>query len=231
MTKELEILYRDEHYIAVNKPSGMLVHRTELAEQQGEFAMMRLRDQIGQHVYTCHRLDRPTSGVLIFALSSEGGSKLQTEFAEQRLDKRYLCVVRGHTLEEGVIDKAVKSRYSKEYKTALSTYKTLEQVELEEPVGRYNTARYSLVEVFPKTGRTHQIRLHMKGLNHPLIGDTRYGDHRHNKVMSEKYGCHRLMLHAAEMRMRHPYTGEEVHIEAALPESFLTPLSKMGFKY
>ncbi|MEH0155760.1 RluA family pseudouridine synthase [Limibacter armeniacum] len=225
----LEILYRDEHYIAVNKPSGMLVHRTELAEQQGVFAMMKLRDQIGQHVFTCHRLDRPTSGVLIFGLSAEAGHKLQMKFADKTIFKKYLAVVRGYTSDEAIrLDKPVKSRYESEAKDAVTSFKTIAKVELPIPVGPYETARYSLVEAYPETGRTHQIRIHLKSLNHPIVGDTRYGDGRHNKMIQDKFGNNRLLLHAEELSFEHPFTGELVKLHADMPSEMNKVLEEIG---
>ena len=104
MKEELPILFRDEHLVAVHKPSGLLVHRTVLDRHETRFAVQILRDQIGQYVHPVHRLDRGTSGVLLFALDRETSRILSAQFETQRIDKTYLAVVRGHPDESGIIN-------------------------------------------------------------------------------------------------------------------------------
>jgi tRNA pseudouridine65 synthase len=224
----LTILYQDEHYVAIDKPSGMLVHRTRIAEE-AEYAMQRLRDQLGQHVFVVHRLDRPTSGVLLFALSSEAAREMCAVFESRQVEKRYLAVVRGWTDEAGVIDYALREEKHKEAQQALTRYRRLATVELDIPIGRYPQARYSLVEALPETGRMHQIRKHFAHIFHPLLGDTTYGEGRHNRLFRDHYGCERLLLMATLLRFIHPYSREPVTIHAAPPEDVRTLFAQLGW--
>jgi tRNA pseudouridine65 synthase len=218
----LPILYRDDRYIAVHKPPGLLVHRTRISEDS-RFLLQILRNQIGQWVYPVHRLDRPTSGVLILGLDSESAGLLTREFEHRRVEKRYLAVVRGYTEEQGVIDHPLREEKWKEPQEAVTEYRTLAQVELPIPVGRYQTARYSLLEITPRTGRMHQIRKHMKHIFHPIVGDTTHGDGKQNRLFREEFGIKRLLLIATGLKFRHPCSKEETVINS-VPESDLIQL-------
>lgn len=225
---ELSILYRDEHFVAIDKPPGMLVHRTRIAEE-GPYAMLLLRDQIGQHVFPVHRLDRPTSGVLLFALSSEAAREMCGVFESRLVEKRYLAVVRGYTEEAGTIDYALREEDHKPPQEAVTHYRRLTTVELDIAVGRYPQARYSLVEVTPETGRMHQIRKHFHHIFHPLIGDTTHGEGRHNRLFRDHFNMQRLLLFATELCFRHPYTGQKVVITAPLPAEVVALFERFGW--
>ena len=226
----LEILYQDEHLVVVNKPSGLLVHKSPIDKRETQFALQLVRDQIGQYVYPVHRLDKPTSGVLIFALSSEVARLLSEAFQSHEIQKEYLAVVRGYTEEKALIDydlkvildkKADKDRtQNKEPQEAQTYYKSLAKVELPYAVSRYPVARYSLLRLLPKTGRKHQLRRHMKHILHPIVGDTKYGRNEHNTLFREKFDCHRLLLHASKISFIHPVTKKEMLIEAGFDEVF-----------
>ena len=226
----LEILYQDDYLVAINKPSGLLVHKSPIDKRETRFALQEVRDQIGQWVYPVHRLDKPTSGVLIFALSSEVAKLLSEQFREHTIQKEYLAVVRGYTKEEELIDydlkvildkKADKDRSdNKEPQSAQTYYERLGTVELPFPVSRYPVARYSLLRLLPKTGRKHQLRRHAKHILHPIVGDTKYGRNEHNRLFREKFDCHRLLLHASSLRLVHPISAEEMVIEAGVDEVF-----------
>ena len=172
MPETLDILYRDEHIIAINKPSGLLVHRSAIDRHETRFALQILRDQIGQHVYPVHRLDKPTSGVLLFALSSHCAQKLGTLIAANHVKKNYVAIVRGYAPEEGAIDHSLteeqdactdkKARKDKPAQDALTHFQRLASIELPVQVDKYPQSRYSLVSCQPVTGRKHQIRRHMK---------------------------------------------------------------------
>jgi len=220
MAIPLTILYRDEHYVAVDKPAGLQVHRSWISEENEEFLLQRLRDQIGQRVYPVHRLDRPTSGVILFALSSMAARAMCGVFESREERKEYLAVVRGYTEEGGRIDYPLQEEPHKPAQQAVTDYRRLATVELPIPVGRYNTARYSLVAVQPLTGRLRQIRKHFHHIFHPLIGDTSHGEGRHNRLFRERFDCHRLLLHAHRLELRHPYSGERLTIRAPLPVEF-----------
>lgn len=221
MSSPLTILYRDDDYIAVDKPAGMLVHRSPIAGNEEVFLLQTLRDQIGQWVYPIHRLDRPTSGVILFALSSEAARQMCGVFEERSVNKEYLAIVRGYTDETGHIDYALQEEPHKPAQDAVTNYERLATVELPIPIGRYNTARYSLVRVKPLTGRMRQIRKHFHHIFHPLIGDTSHGEGRHNRLFREQFDCHRLLLHAHRLALSHPIRGEHITIEAPLPVEFL----------
>lgn len=226
----LEIVYQDEYFVAVNKPAGMLVHRSWLDKHETQFVMQTLRDQIGQHVFPLHRLDRPTSGVLIFALSSEVASQVMPMFANHEMEKTYHAIVRGWILEAGRLDYSLKveldkiadkhASQEKEAQEAITDYQPLAQVEIPHSTGRFPTTRYCLMEMKPLTGRKHQLRRHMAHLRHPIVGDTTHGDGKHNKLFREVYDSHRLLLHASSLKFVHPFTQQEIIIEAGLDETW-----------
>jgi tRNA pseudouridine65 synthase len=234
----LEIVYRDTHYVAVNKPAGLLVHRSGIDRHESRFALQMLRDQIGQRVYPLHRLDKPTSGVLLFALSPQAAGRLAPEFTTGRLSKTYLAVVRGHTEPEGTVDHPLKDRpdpmsdaqagRGKAPQPAVTDYRCLATVEIPVRVDRYPTSRYSLIEVRPRTGRKHQIRRHMKHIAHPIIGDTSYGKARHNRLFRERFGCDRLLLAATELSFVHPDTHRTCTLVAGLDEAMGAVIRALG---
>ncbi|MFZ5949226.1 MAG: pseudouridine synthase [Candidatus Rifleibacteriota bacterium] len=238
MLEQGSIIYRDEFFVAVNKPAGLLVHPSFLDRHESECAMKQLRDLLGQWVYPVHRLDRPTSGVLIFALSSEAASLLCDEFFQHEAQKSYLALVRGHTEDEGLIDHPLKEiwdkmtdrkvKKDKPAQEAQTSYKTLNRVELPIAVRPHPTSRYSLVEAQPLTGRQRQIRRHFKSIFHPIIGDPKHGDGWHNRMLAEKFGLSRLMLHSWQLAFRHPITKATVSIKADPPVEFVSLLEKIG---
>jgi len=225
----LEILYQDEYIIAINKPSGLLVHKSPIDKHETRFALQEVRNQIEKYVYPVHRLDKPTSGVLLFALSKEIAQILSESFRNNEIKKEYIAIVRGY-VEQGMIDyplkqmldtKAEKQKgITKEEQEAQTEYKMLKTIELPYAVGRYKTARYSLVTLFPQTGRKHQLRRHMKHIHHHMIGDTKHGRGEHNKLFREKFECHRLLLHATKITLQHPIDEKELVIKAPIDDIF-----------
>lgn len=236
----LEIIYQDEWLVAVNKPSGWLVHRSWLDRHETVFVMQTVRDQIGKHVFTVHRLDRPTSGVLLMALSSEVAHLLSQQFENHQIQKRYHAVTRGWLEDSAVLDYPLveeldkiadkKAVQNKDPQPAVTHYRGLATVEMPVPVGRYPTARYSLVELEPKTGRKHQLRRHMSHLRHPMIGDSKHGDLRQNRAAAEHFGCQRLMLHASQLSLNHPVTGEQLCLRASLDDTWMQMMSQFGWR-
>lgn len=235
----LEILYQDEWLVAVNKPTGLLVHRSMIDRFETRFAMQMLRDQIGQHVYPLHRLDKPTSGVLLFALNADTARKVSEVFSARETEKEYLAVVRGYTDEEGIIDYPLKEELDrksdakavqdKAAQDALTAYRRMATVELPCPVGRYQSARYSLVQLKPSTGRKHQLRRHMKHIFHPIVGDTSHGDGKQNSFFRDHFDCHRLLLHAASLAFMHPETDTSLEIRAPLDATFSDLVAALGW--
>ncbi|MEZ4956013.1 MAG: pseudouridine synthase [Saprospiraceae bacterium] len=215
----LEILYQDEYLIAINKPAGLLTHRSPIANDATEFAVQKLRDQIGQVVFPVHRLDRKTSGVLLFALSNEVNSQMQQLFSERKTHKIYHAVVRGFAPIEERIDYALVNEKGNE-QSAVSEIKTLERFDINVPFGKHSTSRYSLVKLIPETGRFHQLRKHAAHIFHPIIGDRPHGCNKQNRLWKEKWGMTRMLLHATELSFDHPVSGQTISIQAPFDKVF-----------
>jgi tRNA pseudouridine65 synthase len=217
----LAVLYADEHLVVVDKPSGLLVHRSPIDRHETRFAVQLLRDQLGRRVYPVHRLDKGTSGTLVFALDAATATTLAQQFAGRQVRKTYVAVVRGWPPASGVIDHAldaVQDAYAPTADTGpkpcRTAFRTLATVELPVRVDRYPTARYALVELEPETGRRHQLRRHLAHLSHPIIGDSTYGKGRHNRLFAERYGVHRLLLACVRLAFDHPATGQRIDVAA-----------------
>lgn len=219
------ILFSDDHFVAINKPPGLLMHRTRISEDT-VFVVQLLRDQLGQRVYPVHRLDRATSGVLIFGKTPEAAGRLGEQVMDKSVDKKYLVVVRGWTPENGTIDYALDDPDSGRGRLPAVTHFTLLGTsEIEAPIGlRYKTARFSLVEARLETGRRHQIRKHFAHLNYPVIGDKRHGDVKQNTYFREVFDMKRMLLHASELAFQHPFSGETIVIQAPVDEEFTRAL-------
>jgi tRNA pseudouridine65 synthase len=230
-----EILYQDDFFIAVNKPAGLAVHRSPMTRDQKRFLVPVVRDMIGKRVYPVHRLDRPTGGVILLAFSSEATRLMAENFGAQAVRKTYLAVVRGYTAAADVIDYPLTKSTDdlgrrKERRSAVTRYRRLATAELPHPVGRYPTARYSLVEARPVTGRQHQIRRHMNHISHPILGDRKYGDNQHNRFFNQRYNCRRLLLAATELQFVHPYSQTPVRIRARIDPVFSQVLQDLGWQ-
>lgn len=237
----LDILYRDDHLIAINKPAGLLVHRSNIDRHETRFALQLLRDQIGQRVFPLHRLDKPTSGVLLFALNSECARIVGLQFERDEIHKRYLAIVRGWPLESGEIDHPLSRQfddYGRRFSVnspaeplpAATEYRRLAVTELDEAVDHYATSRYALIELTPKTGRQHQLRRHLKHIAHPIIGDANWGKGVHNRFFQKRFGSHRLLLACTRLRLQHPRTGVALSISAPLENSFARVVQVLGWE-
>ena len=236
-SESLPIIYRDESLIAIHKPAGLLVHRSALDRHETRFALQMLRNQIGQKVYPVHRLDKGTSGVLLFALDREVGRVLSGQFERGEVRKRYVAVVRGHPSELGEIDHPL-ARMADEHagiaadgaaQPATTRFRRLATVELPYRVDRYPSSRYALVELSPLSGRWHQLRRHMKHIAHPIIGDATHGKGRHNRLFQTLFGHPRLLLAATEMRLVHPLSGQALCLQAGLAEDFADVIVRLGW--
>jgi len=222
MPEQLNILYEDSHFIAINKPQGMLVHHTRISEDS-VFVMQTLRDQIGAPVFTIHRLDRATSGVLIYGKSSAAAELLAGYFREKTIEKKYLAIVRGWPADADTIDYAVRDQDKPNagYLPARTHFRTLGRSEIPHAIGnKHPTARFALVEAMPETGRRHQLRKHFAHILHPVIGDKRHGDNKHNAYFWNTLGLPRMFLHAWAVRFAHPVSGEPVQIQAPMDDLF-----------
>jgi len=233
----LPILYRDEHLIAIHKPAGLLVHRTALDRHETRFAVQLLRDQIGQHVWPVHRLDRGTSGVLLFALDAISLRATAAQFESGVVEKEYRAVVRGWPDDTGEIDHPlprILDNADRGHPDALNAlqaartrYQCLSRCELPLPDGRYPTSRYALLALQPETGRRHQLRRHLKHIAHPIIGDATYGKGPHNRAVAAFSGHTRLLLACTDLQLRHPLDGNVLVIRCPLADDFSASLQAM----
>jgi len=238
--EECALIYRDEYLVAVDKPAGLLVHRSQIDRHETRFALQIVRNQVGRHVYPVHRLDKPTSGVLLFALSSDIARVLSQQFAAGTVHKRYLAIVRGHCPQAGIIDYALKeqldkiadrySRRDKPAQEAVTHFKRLATVELPVAVERYPQTRYSLVDLRPETGRKHQLRRHMKHIGYPIIGDAKHGKGVHNRFFQSEYNCHRLLLACTGLEIIHPVAGESLRLQTPVGASFQRVIDAFGWQ-
>jgi len=234
----LSIVYQDDVLVAMNKPSGLLVHRSPIDRCETEFAVQRLRDQIGCHVYPVHRLDKPTSGLLLFALNSDVARTLAEQFESRRLHKEYWAVVRGHVTAAQRIDHPLNDevdhrgqRFSAgdgASREAFTDVTPLRTWTLPMPVDRYPEARYSLVSLVPHTGRYRQLRRHMKHISHPIVGDSSYGKGSHNRFFRDHFASHRLLLAAVSMTFLHPVTNVEMTLSAPLLDDYASVLEQLA---
>ncbi|WP_367105390.1 tRNA pseudouridine(65) synthase TruC [uncultured Psychrobacter sp.] len=234
-TDQIEIIYEDEFLVAINKEAGLLVHRSWLDKGETRFALQLTRDAVGCHVFPMHRLDRPTSGVLLFAKSSAVARSLTEAFTEHKVTKQYLAVVRGYMPEQGIVDHALSFKpdaiadkfadLDKPAQEAVTHWQSLAQIELPFAVSKkHDTTRYSLVRLTPETGRKHQLRRHMRHIFHHIVGDTSHGDGRHNRFFRSQYSCERMLLHAQSLALSHPVTGKPLLLEAGLDEQWMNVL-------
>ena len=230
----LSEIYRDPWLLVVHKPAGLLVHRSPIDKHETEFALQYARAMNGgEHVFPLHRLDRPTSGVLVFARDPRTASQLGNAMMAGEVTKTYLAMVRGWVPEQGLIDHPLRDEPEdrrrkgdpQPEREARTRYRRLAITEIPVAIEGHPTSRYSLVELHPETGRKHQLRRHMKHISHPIIGDANHGRGRHNRYFAERFGHGRLMLAATEIVFRHPVSGETLHLKAEPEASFLEVLS------
>ena len=211
------VLFQDAHILVMNKPSGLAVHPGWVARTEPT-AMAWARREAGRYVYPVHRLDRATSGVQVFALSSNDARELGQAFMRGDVQKRYIALVRGTPPDEVEIDHPVPKTEGGERVDAVTWCRRL---------ARSPKDRCSLVEARPRTGRLHQIRRHLKHLSHPLIGDVRYGKGDINRHYRSTWDLHRLSLHALELAFPHPSGAGTLRLRAPVPDDLATPLQRL----
>jgi tRNA pseudouridine65 synthase len=240
IANQVEIIYEDEFLVAINKEAGLLVHRSWLDKGETRFAMQLTRDAVGCHVFPVHRLDKPTSGVLLFAKSSAVARSLTEAFTEHKVTKQYLAVVRGFMPEQGTVDYALSfkpdaiadkfANLDKPAQEAVTHWRRLAQIELPFAVSKkHDTTRYSLMRLTPETGRKHQLRRHMRHLFHHIVGDTSHGDGRHNRFFRTQYDCARMLLHAQTLALSHPVTGEPLLLTAKLDDQWMRIMEEFSW--
>ena len=215
----IEVLFVDADVVVVNKPSGLLVHRGW--GNDDDVAMFRVRDALGTHVYPVHRLDRPTSGVLVFARTRDAAALLGQAFEQRSVDKRYLALVRGTPPESGSIDHPIAKNPEADGPRVPAVTRFVR-------IARSSVDRCSLVLAIPETGRGHQIRRHLRHLGHPVVGDVNYGSGEINRHYRSNYDLHRLALHAHTIAFDHPVTQARVAITAPIPDDMGLALDRLA---
>ncbi|MGB1508193.1 MAG: pseudouridine synthase [Crocinitomicaceae bacterium] len=220
----MEILFQDDHLIAVNKPAGLLVHRSSIAKDATEFALQKTRDFVGKEVHPIHRLDRKTSGVLLFTFDKNTLHSMQNLFNEGKVRKEYHAIVRGFTDESGKIDYALVNDKGLT-QSARTIYITHKKWEITKSFGRYKTSRYAYVHVFPETGRMHQIRKHFAHIFHPIIGDRPHGCNKQNRFFKREFNLMEMLLHAKSYSFEHPVTSDKIIIQAPIRNEFMRIVS------
>jgi len=220
----VEILFQDDHLIAVNKPAGLLVHRSSIAKDATEFALQKTRDFVGKEVHPIHRLDRKTSGVLLFTFDKNTLHSMQNLFNEGKVRKEYHAIVRGFTDDSGKIDYALVNDKGLT-QSARTIYTTHKKWEITKSFGRYKTSRYAYVHVFPETGRMHQIRKHFAHIFHPIIGDRPHGCNKQNRFFKKEFNLMEMLLHAKSYSFEHPVTSDKIIIQAPIRNEFMRIVS------
>ena len=229
------LVYRDDWLVAIFKPAGMLVHRSDVDRRERRVALQWTRDRLGRTVYPVHRLDKPTAGLLLFALDPATAAAMERQFSGGAVCKRYLAVVRGFVGDQGRIDHPLGPRPDRGDgrsgdlpRPAVTDYRCLARVELPLAVRPYASSRYSLLELRPRQGRMHQIRRHLKHVFHPIVGDTTYGDGHHNRAFRSRFDCRRLMLVATALDFGHPHHDRRVQLDIGPDAEFRRVLSACG---
>lgn len=234
----LDLIYQDDYLLAVHKPAGLLVHRSPIDRHETEFALQYARAlNHGDHVYPVHRLDRPTSGLLLFARNPAVARVLGEQMMSHKVDKTYLAIVRGWPAEQGHIDYALREEPDDRRlkgqvtvaRNAITEYRRLGTAEIPFEVEGYPTSRYALMEMSPRTGRRHQLRRHMKRISHPIIGDANHGRGRHNRFFAQHFGEARLFLASVGLGFAHPVTGEPLVLTAPPEAGFQRVAEQLGW--
>ncbi len=219
---KIEILFEDQHIIIVNKPNNVLIHNSYYARNIKEETLLDLLfAQFESHFYPVHRLDRKTSGVLMLAKQKENVAVFQELFNANQIQKTYYGIVRGFVDLALVIDSPVKNPDTKIYKEAETYCEPIHKILLEIPVIPYENSRYSLVKLMPATGRMHQLRIHLNKINHPIIGDYKYGDRFHNRMFEQEFNCEKLFLHAYSLHFIQPLTNQKIELNATFPNDWI----------
>src|SRR5574337_1842186 len=230
MSAKISIIHEDTCLLAVNKPAGLIVHRSKIANDETDFLLDRIKEQCGSNLYLAHRLDRATSGVLLLAKSREVAGEIGRAFMAREVTKKYLAVVRGWPDAEGTIDYPLSGvREHGPRKPALTRWRTLATTTVPVEMGRYPEQRYALVEASPETGRYRQIRKHFHHVSHHIVGDTSHGRGDHNRLWRMHLGMHRMLLHAWRLEFAHPRSGERLCVEAPPYAAWQRVLAHFGW--
>jgi tRNA pseudouridine65 synthase len=228
--ESIEILFEDEYIVVVNKPNNFIIHESHYSRNIRETTLLQfLEKQLGFPVYPAHRLDRKTSGVIILLKETQYVQQFQELFTTKQITKTYYAIVRGFSPSEGTIDSPVKNDDTGIYKEALTHYESISNIELAIPVVPYDQSRYSLIQLSPQTGRMHQLRKHMSKINHPIVGDYKYGDRFHNRMFETEFDCIYMFLHAHCLAFIHPITKEKLNLKANFPSDWQLLFNKFNW--
>jgi 23S rRNA pseudouridine955/2504/2580 synthase len=240
--RDFSILLEDEHLVAIDKPAGLAVHGGS-GVSFGVIEQLRMARPEAKFLELVHRLDRDTSGILLIAKKRSALKHLQDQFRERETGKTYLAMVAGawpankkvldkplhkYLLPDGERRVKVVARDDPDGMSSVTLVKVLRRGAAVPPVGTASVAGFSLLEVTLKTGRTHQIRVHLATEGHPILGDDKYGDFELNKALARSNlvtGLKRMFLHAWRLQFNHPLSGERIELLAPLPpelENFAT---------
>ena len=229
---DIAIIHQDADLLAVDKPAGLAVHRSRMVAHEGDYLMDRLRAQVGGGLYLVNRLDRATSGLVLVARSRDTAAALGGQLMSRSVQKTYLAVVRGWPAAEGEIDHPLTVGGMKgERKPALTRWRRLATVEVPIAMGRYERQRYALLALSPVTGRYRQLRRHLHHIGHHIIGDSTLGRGEHNRLFRQHFACHRMLLHAWRLRLRHPGSGEPLALEAPLDATWSALLQRFDWTH
>lgn len=227
-TFNIPIIFQDDHLIVVNKPVNLPVHKNDFMAHDAPYLTKLLGDESGKWIYNVHRLDSKTSGVMVLALSKEIAHELTLQFERKDVAKKYVAIVEGNPGQGSFDRKVLVKKKSKFKKPALTHFTTIKTVETGISFQEKENICLSLVEITPATGRWHQIRQHFAQNHNDIIGDTHHGDFTLNKILTEKTGIKRLLLHAFQLDFFHPVNKEKLSFQAPIPEEFSALISYFG---
>lgn len=235
MAEKIPILYQDSSIIIVDKPAGLFIHPNQYTQNKPNCVNI-LGGIVQKKVLTCHRLDRRTSGAVVFALRKDAASHVTTQFKHKEVKKRYLALVRGYLDEEVYTNRPIKDFYSneKKYLEAESKIRPLAHGSLPdnlvpEDMKDIRETRFSLVEVELYTGKTHQARSHLSALSHPVIGDNLHGDKRQNNLFQEVFHTEEMFLRSAFLEFLHPADKKTITVTLGPAKSWRPILEQLQF--
>lgn len=224
----VKFLKEDEHFFVVAKPAKLAVHPSDMCRDRRTLLQLVRNKGGGEHVYPVHRLDKPVSGPILFARSSEACHKLQTQFIEGKVDKHYVAIVRGWAEDSGVIEQPLKKHENGTMQECRTEYDCIKKIEIDKPFGKHKTVRYSFLRMTPVTGRFHQLRRHCRDIAHPIMGDTTDGDSHQNRFFRDEFQIRRLMLHCCFLSFNHPETGERINTYLGPDKELMSLFEKLN---
>lgn len=221
------ILFADAQVVVVDKPAGLVVHRSRMANDVDTDLLTELGRIIDGPLFPVHRLDRATSGVILFARDARAAGALGKQLMARTMTKRYLAVCRGWPRSPGEIIYDLADEDGGRKQPALTRFEVVAQATVPIAMGRYAEQRYSLVQVWPETGRYRQIRRHFHHVSHHLVGDTSHGRTEHNRLFRDQFDCTRLLLHAQSLAFAHPGDGRALEVTAPLDAAFAAIVARL----